>query len=151
MHGNPGVGTSERLPLRRVRLDDAELRVGGPEESLAPRLRRWVHAEARALFAADLADYAPAAGVPVPPLSLSSALRRGGSCSARGEVRLNWRLGFAPDFVRRSVVAHEITHLVHFDHSRAFHALLGAIFEGDIDEANAWLKRNGRSLYAPLG
>jgi len=136
---------------RRVRLNEDELRIGGPAESLAPRLRRWVHAEARALFAADLADYAPAAGVAVPPLALTSAQRRWGSCSARGEVRLNWRLGFAPDFVRRSVVAHEIVHLVHFDHSPAFHALLGAIFEGDIGEANRWLKRHGRSLYAPLG
>ena len=39
--------------------------------------------------------------------------------------RINWRLVMAPDPVRRSVVAHEVAHLVHFDHSPAFHALLG--------------------------
>lgn len=136
---------------RRVRLGENEIRVGGPTESLDSRLRRWMQGEARALLAADLADYAPGAGVDLPPLALTGAQRRWGSCSARGEVRLNWRLAMAPDAVRRSVVAHEVAHLVHFDHSPAFHALLGRLFEGDLGEANAWLKRHGRSLYAPLG
>lgn len=136
---------------RRVRIADGTIAVGGPAESLAPRLRRWIQREARALFVADLADYAPRAGVAVPPLALTNAQRRWGSCSARGEVRLNWRLAMAPDAVRRSVVAHEVTHLVHFDHSARFHALLAEIFEGEIDAANRWLKRHGRSLYAPLG
>jgi predicted metal-dependent hydrolase len=53
--------------------------------------------------------------------------------------------------VRRSVVAHEVAHLVHFDHSARFHALLAEIYDGDLPAADAWLKRHGRSLYAPLG
>jgi hypothetical protein len=57
----------------------------------------------------------------------------------------------APDAVRRSVVAHEVAHLVHFDHSPRFHAFLERIFEGDIDAANRWLKAHGRGLYAILG
>jgi predicted metal-dependent hydrolase len=57
----------------------------------------------------------------------------------------------APDPVRRSVVAHEVAHLVHFDHSPRFHAFLGDLFEGDLPAANAWLKREGRSLYLPFG
>jgi predicted metal-dependent hydrolase len=66
-------------------------------------------------------------------------------------VRLNWRLVMAPDDVRRSVVAHEVAHLVHFDHGMRFHALLGQIYEGEIAAANRWLKREGRSLYASFG
>jgi predicted metal-dependent hydrolase len=66
-------------------------------------------------------------------------------------VRLNWRLAMAPDFVRRSVVAHEIAHLVHFDHGPAFHALLADLYEGEIAVANRWLKREGRGLYVPFG
>jgi predicted metal-dependent hydrolase len=57
----------------------------------------------------------------------------------------------APDFARRSVVAHEVAHLVHFDHSPRFHTLLANLFEGDVSEANAWLKREGRGLYLPFG
>ena len=57
----------------------------------------------------------------------------------------------APDHVRRSVVAHEVAHLVHFDHSPAFHALLARLFEGTLAEADGWLKRDGRTLYAAFG
>lgn len=136
---------------RRVRMDDGALWCGGPAENLPPRLRRWLEAEARRLLAEDMAHYCARAERPVPRLALSGATRRWGSCSAKGMIRVNWRLVMAPDDVRRSVVAHEVAHLVHFDHSPAFHALLGSLFEGDLRAANRWLKREGRGLYAAFG
>ena len=92
--------------------------------------------------------YCDRAGLPPAQVRLSRAKRRWGSCSSKGVLRLNWRLVQAPDFVRRSVVAHEVAHLVHFDHSPAFHALLDTIYEGEIEDANRWLKQHGRTLYA---
>lgn len=136
---------------RRVRLEGDLLRCGGPVENLAPRLRRWLEGEARRLLADDLDFYCARAGQPVPKLALSGATRRWGSCSEKGAIRINWRLIMAPDDVRRSVVAHEVAHLVHFDHSPAFHAMLGALFEGDLRGANRWLKREGRGLYSRFG
>jgi predicted metal-dependent hydrolase len=133
---------------RTPRLEAGVLRVGGPAEGLERRVRRWLEAEARILLAEDLADYAARARLPVPPLSLANARRRWGSCSSVGAIRINWRLVMAPDFVRRSVVAHEVAHLLHFDHSPAFHHALGALFEGDMAAANRWLKREGRGLHA---
>ncbi|MHA6316338.1 M48 family metallopeptidase [Altererythrobacter sp. CAU 1778] len=136
---------------RRVRLDEDRLTLGGPEDTLAKRIQRWLEEQALALFAADLTHYCDLAAVAAPKIALSRAQRRWGSCSTSGTVRINWRLVQAPDFVRRSVVAHEVAHLVHFDHSPAFHALLARLFEGDIAEADRWLKRHGRSLYASFG
>ena len=136
-----------RLP----RLGENTLELGGPAESLERRVRRWLEAEARRLLAQDLADYTALAGLPMPPLALTNARRRWGSCSASGTIRLNWRLVMAPDFVRRSVVAHEVAHLIHFDHSSSFHAALGALFEGDLAAANRWLRREGRGLHAQFG
>ena len=125
--------------------------VGGPQENLAPRLRRWLEREALALIGEDVSYFADRAGVPVPALRLTRAQRRWGSCSTSGTVRINWRLVQAPDHVRRSVVAHEIAHCLHFDHSPAFHAALARIFDGDVAAADAWIKANGRSLYAAFG
>ena len=136
---------------RRVVCEGGVIHIGGPVDSLVPRLTRWIQAQAREHFAQDLAFYCARAGVPLAPLALSGAQARWGSCSSRGTVRLNWRLMMAPDSVRRAVVAHEVTHLVHFNHSPAFHALLAQLFEGSIEETNRWLKRHGRSLYTPLG
>lgn len=141
----------EPKAARRPVLTESAIVLGGPEAALHGRLHRWLEAEARALFAADLDHYCALADKPPPRLMLSSAKRRWGSCAPSGAIRINWRLVMAPDQVRRSVVAHEVAHLVHFDHSPRFHALLGELFEGDIKAANLWLKREGRSLYQPFG
>ncbi len=159
----PMVGSSLRYRGRALRIDwqasaprtpaliGATLRLGGPQARLEARLRRWLEAEARALCEADMRHYCAAAGLDPVPVSLSRALRRWGSCSDKRRIRINWRLVQAPDYVRRSVVAHEVAHLVHFDHSRAFHALLARIYEGEIAEADRWLKEHGRALYAAFG
>jgi len=136
---------------RKPEVCEGELRIGGPVEGLSTRLQRWLEAEALRLCADDLAHYCAKAGEAVPRLSLSRAQRRWGSCAADGSIRMNWRLVMAPDFVRRSVVAHEVAHMKHFDHSPAFHAHLDGLYEGDIDAANRWLKRHGRSLYVLFG
>ena len=136
---------------RRPILDGGVLRLGGPEQSLLARVRRWLEAQARTTLEQDLVEYCARAGVAAPKLALSNARRRWGSCSERGTIRINWRLMMAPDSVRRSVVAHEVAHLIHFDHSPRFHAALAELFEGDIAAANAWLKREGRQLYRWFG
>lgn len=136
---------------RTPRFADGTIALGGAAESIERRLKRWLQAEARRLAEEDLAQYCAGADRPVPPLALSSAHRRWGSCAPDGAIRINWRLIMAPDFVRRSVVAHEVAHLVHFDHSPRFYRLLAEIFEGDVAAANAWLKRFGPTLYQPFG
>ncbi|MCH2487693.1 MAG: M48 family metallopeptidase [Erythrobacter sp.] len=136
---------------RRPALSDDRLTLGGPHETLSQRLSRWLESEAQRLMADDLAFYCERANIAAPPLRLSRAQRRWGSCSSSGTVRINWRLIQAPDKVRRSVVAHETAHLVHFDHSPAFHALLAAIYEDDLGAADSWLRNHGRTLYADFG
>lgn len=136
---------------RKPMLGESAIRIGGPAESLPARLQRWLRGEAQHLLEEDLAFYCARAGQEPPALHLSRAQRRWGSCSDRRAIRINWRLVQAPDFVRRSVVAHEVAHMTHFDHSRAFHALLARLFEGEVPDADAWLKAHGRTLYASFG
>lgn len=141
--------------LRKVKRDGDTLLVGGPRDRLAARVQRWLESEALGLLREDVAFYCERAGLDVPDIRLSRAQRRWGSCSGERNtgrrIRINWRLAMAPDHVRRSVVAHEVTHLVHFDHSPAFYHLLGRVFEGEIATADGWLKQHGRSLYAAFG
>lgn len=136
---------------RRPVVEGDCLKVGGPQAGLETRLKRWLEAEALRLAESDMHDYCTAAGLDPVPIGLTRAQRRWGSCSDKNRIRINWRLVQAPDFVRRSVVAHEVAHLVHFDHSPAFHALLSNIFEGEIASADRWLKDHGRGLYASFG
>ncbi|MGB3740023.1 MAG: SprT family zinc-dependent metalloprotease [Pontixanthobacter sp.] len=140
-------GDHPRTPM----LTGGQLRLGGAESGIANRVERWLRAEALRIMDGDLAQYCNAADVAKPALALSRARRRWGSCSTTGTVRMNWRLIMAPDHVRRSVVAHEAAHLVHFDHSPAFHELLARIYDGDLPAANRWLKAHGRGLYTHFG
>ena len=57
----------------------------------------------------------------------------------------NWRLVMAPAAVQHYVVAHEIAHLRHMDHSRAFWAVVRTLAP-DMAACEAWLKRNGAGL-----
>lgn len=136
---------------RRPAVEGDALRIGGPQAGLETRLKRWLEAEALRLAEGDMQDYCAKAGLDPVPIGLTRAQRRWGSCSDKSRIRINWRLVQAPDWVRRSVVAHEVAHLVHFDHSPAFHALLARIFEGEIAAADRWLKDHGRGLYASFG
>ena len=61
-------------------------------------------------------------GIEPPRLMLSSALSRWGSCNTRREVRLTWRLVKAPVALVDYVICHELAHLRHMNHSRAFWA-----------------------------
>jgi predicted metal-dependent hydrolase len=154
--GEPLTISHTAAAPRRPLITGGTIQCGGAVDTLTGRLGRWLEGEARRLLADDLAHYCERASVALPALALSRAQRRWGSCAQHrkgegGTIRINWRLVMAPDFVRRSVVAHEVAHLLHFDHSPRFHAALGALYEGDIAAANRWLKHHGRELYAPFG
>ena len=83
-------------------------------------LEKALRDKARTVFAERLALHAPRLGVAVPPLRLSSARTRWGSCSHHGGISLNWRLVFMPLPVVDYVVCHELAHLKEMNHSPRF-------------------------------
>ena len=133
--------------IRTVRRSGDALVCGGPIEGFAPRIARWLKAEAARVLAADTAHFAGKAGVSVEGVGVGDPRSRWGSCSSSGAIRYSWRLLLAPPFVRRSTVAHEVAHRVHMDHSPAFHALAAALDEGNPAEARHWLRTHGASLH----
>ena len=92
----------------------------GPDGDATPALVAALRSRARQVFAERLAYYAPRLGVALPPLRLSSARTRWGSCSSRGSIALNWRLVFMPLAVVDYVVCHELAHLKEMNHSARF-------------------------------
>jgi predicted metal-dependent hydrolase len=72
-------------------------------------------------------EMAAAASLPLKSVTLSSARTMWGSCTSDGRVRLNFRLlQLAPELMRH-VVAHELAHLVEFNHSKRFWAIVEAL------------------------
>ena len=85
---------------------------------------KWYRRHAQANFSARIALYAPRLGVDIPRLFLSGARTRWGSCNAKGDVRLNWRLIQASQPTLDYVVVHELAHLIEMNHSRRFWKLV---------------------------
>ena len=134
-----------RTPRTPV-VDGSELRCGGPETGFARRIELFLKHRALNVMSREVADYALAAGVSVRSVSVGDAGSRWGSCSSQGRIRLNWRLIFASPAVRRYVVAHEVAHLVHLDHSPRFKALEARLYGPGVAEAKALLRRVGPRL-----
>ena len=126
--------------------ESRELHLGGPKDMVEARILRWLKTQARSIFTQEIAHYCQKAGEVIPALSLGDPRSRWGSCSSRGTISLSWRLVMAPAHVRRSVIAHEVAHMRHMDHSPAFYAWLDELFEGDRKTADRWLKMHGTGL-----
>ena len=71
--------------------------------------------------------------------------KRWGSCSSKNNLNFNWKIIMAPMSIVDYLVVHELTHLIHDNHSRDFWATVAAVIP-DIKEKKEWLKVNGKRL-----
>ena len=130
--GAPLHFLGERVTLRlapgtrpAAQLVAGELRVvsrDGSGEDIRRVVVRWYRRAAREWLAERTRLLALRAGIDPPKFIVSSAMARWGSCNTRREVRLAWRLVKAPLDLVDYVICHELAHLRHMNHSRAFWA-----------------------------
>ncbi len=119
-------------PYVLVTLQDAhvlEVAVSDPLHADAVRstVIKWYRRHALGHFRDRVMHYSSKLEVEPPRVFLSSARTRWGSCNARREVRLNWRLMQAAPAVIDYVVAHELAHLKELNHSLRFWRLVERI------------------------
>ncbi len=98
-----------------------------PEEALREAVRGWLQQQARQLFTERLEHFARLLGVRWTRLTLTSAHTRWGSAGHDGGIRLHWRLMHFRPAVVDYVVAHELAHLRHMDHSPRFWATVETV------------------------
>lgn len=127
--------------VRRVR---HELWVSGMAEATTELIADWLRQRAARVLPRRAARYGARLGRAC-EAGLMTGSSRWGSCTARGRIRLNWRLVGAPLWVIDYVAAHEAAHLVHLDHSPRFWALVEALHPR-WREARDWLKDHGDKL-----
>lgn len=126
------LGERRTVPCREL---------GGHRKGLHPD---WYRRLAAARLPEDAARWARRLGVEPPRVIVSEQEKRWGTCS-KGVVRLNWRIVQAPKSLIDYVVAHEVTHLLHEDHSRAFWAALGRVMP-DYEVRKGRLREMGPGL-----
>jgi predicted metal-dependent hydrolase len=100
------------------------------EREVAHCVGEWLRDQAWTLVAARVAHYIRRVSAGAPSVRLSNARSEWGSCNAKGEIRLNWRLVQLPPLLAEYVVAHEVAHIVELNHSRRFWAVVEALLPG---------------------
>ena len=122
------------------------------DQSALPRaaavFTAWYQEQARQVIGERVLLYAAQTGYQVGRIRIGSARTRWGSCSSRGTLSFTWRLVMAPLPVIDYVVLHELVHLEHHNHSRAFWGRLAQL-DPDYKEHQAWLKQHAAQLTLP--
>jgi hypothetical protein len=100
------------------------------EVQVAASVADWLKDQAWKLVAARVAGYVGRIATPTPSVRLSNARSEWGSCNAKGEIRLNWRLVQLPPMLAEYVVAHEVAHMIELNHSARFWAVVEWLLPG---------------------
>lgn len=135
IHWHEGLGQEGRVL-------ELALRAGGSARAL---LLKALQQRGLALFRNRVEEYCLRLGCPVPPVGLSSARTRWGSCSSRSGIRLHWRLIHLPLSLIDYVVAHEVAHLVEMNHSPRFWSVVETLYP-EYSAARRALREAGAAL-----
>lgn len=139
-----GLVRRELVPSPRLIIpaDDAAL--------FAPRLARFLKAEARERLGEAVDRHAATLSVRPSSLTVRDTKSRWGSCSAARALSFSWRVILAPPAVLDYLAAHEVAHILEMNHSPRFWSHVERCCP-DWRVHRGWLKRNGAELHAVGG
>jgi predicted metal-dependent hydrolase len=115
------------------------------QENGESEFTHWYKKRARELLFARVELYADKFGLKYNRVKITSAKKRWGSCSSVGNLNFTWRLVMAPIAVVDYVVIHELAHLKHKNHSKAYWGTVRRMMP-DYKRYVKWLKENGHRL-----
>lgn len=78
--------------------------------------------KAKEILPGKVAFYGGIMGLHPAGITITGAEKRFGSCSAKNRICFSWRLMAYPEEAVDYVVVHELAHIRHKDHSKAFYA-----------------------------
>ena len=119
----------------------------GDYEQSVDLVKKWLKEYARKILEEIVKIKALQMKAAVTSLSITQAKTRWGSCSGKNRLNFSFRLIFSPIAMVEYVAVHELAHVFHKDHSKAFWTKV-AEFCPDYKKKRAFLKE--RSWYMSL-
>lgn len=83
-------------------------------------VRLWMHSDGGKIFRQKLNDFAGQMNVHFNMVRIKNVKTIWGSCSSKKNLNFNFRLFFLPEALIDYVFVHELAHLKHMNHSKAF-------------------------------
>ena len=130
-----------------VYIEDNIIKVSGGYEFLSRRVCDFIKKESLLKLTLMSKEKAAKISCQVKKVTLKDTKSRWGSCSTLGNINYNWRIALAPLEVIDYLIAHEVSHLKHPDHSQAFWECV-KFLTPYTESGRQWLKQNGNLLYA---
>lgn len=107
---------------------------------------KWLKNYALEYFEKEAEIIANMHGFKFNKIKLSNAKSRWGTCNEKKIIRLNWRLILSSPEIVNYVICHELSHIIHMNHSKKFWSLVESICPNYKYLSNE-LKKQGISLY----
>ncbi len=108
-------------------------------------MEKWYRKKADRIINDRVEAYAHKIGKEPVYIKVKEQKKRWGSCTAKGALYFNWRCIMAPPGIIDYIVVHEMSHLVHPNHSKRFWQKVGSVLP-DYKKRRKWLKDNGLRL-----
>ncbi|MDP7280915.1 MAG: SprT family zinc-dependent metalloprotease [Candidatus Poribacteria bacterium] len=109
------------------------------------RLRDWYLHRAIDKLEQKSIKYSEQMGVQPTQIKVKEYKSRWGSCNSRGEISYNWKIIMTPHRIVDYLVVHELSHLIHHNHSKQYWNQVRSIVP-DYQDRRDWLKTNAGSL-----
>lgn len=126
-------------------IENQSICVAGEVEFLSRRVTDCLKRHARRRLTAAALKLARQTQLRPKAVRIKDTRSRWGSCAPDGTLAFCWRLICAPEFVQDYVVAHEVAHLRHMNHSPQFWTLTEQLTPHR-HAATAWLASEGPCL-----
>jgi len=131
---------------KKTYIDNDKLYLDVKTDQLSGKLKAFLKNKARDRLAFVSNDYSNIIGRTFKKLTLRDTKTRWGSCSSNGNLMYSWRLIMAPPKVLNYVAAHEVSHLLHLNHSTNFWDTVSYLMP-DFRDHKDWLRKNGQLLH----
>lgn len=139
------VAHDETLKRTSIQLRNNELLVSTNKDDPSSRIKRFIITHANERLSALAHEKAEIVSKTITQIDVKDTSSRWGSCSSDGRLSFSWRLIFAPYDAFDYVVAHEVAHLTHMDHSPKFWNHCADICK-DYSAGKTWMKRHSGEL-----
>ena len=123
--------TIEKLLIKHTRWIQKGIETQRKKEELkrylTPEEVKKLKKEAK-LYCKEKADYfANIMGLKYSRITITSAQKRFGSCSSKGNISFSYRLMLYPEPAREYVIVHELAHLKEMNHSKRFYDIVASV------------------------
>ncbi|MBQ8677461.1 MAG: M48 family metallopeptidase [Alphaproteobacteria bacterium] len=130
-----------------ARIENGILYVSGESDFTHRRVKDFIKKQAQKTFFELSQKLAKKINCQINDVVIKDTKSRWGSCSSLNNINYNWRLALAPQGVIDYIVAHEVSHLAHQDHSADFWQCVADLCP-HYKQGQNWLKQHGKELYA---